>query len=233
MANPIVPTPDTLDNLKRCNKCGERKPISQFGLSARRPDGHDNSCLICRRKQSREYNSNPYVKELRKAVRERYNAKPESKEKNKARGKQRNKEQRHAYNREYHARNRERIVERKREYRAANHALIAGQLRQYRQTDAGKAANRAGKHRRRARKLAAGGTFTVADLAAIRAAQTDKHGKLRCWKCGKPIKGTPHLDHWMPISKGGRNDAGNLHYMHRKCNLEKYAKLPTEIGRLI
>jgi 5-methylcytosine-specific restriction endonuclease McrA len=101
-------------------------------------------------------------------------------------------------------------------------------------------------HKRRAKLRGNGGTYTAADLAAIRAAQTDKRGRLICWKCNTPIIGddppphlpngvrlSPHLDHWIPLDKGGTNDAGNLHYMHGLCNLEKGAKTPTEIGRLI
>lgn len=79
----------------------------------------------------------------------------------------------------------------------------------------------------------AAGSVTADELWAIRAAQTDKRGQLICWKCGKPITDTPHLDHWYPVIRGGTSDAGNLHYMHAKCNLSKGAKHPTEIGRLI
>lgn len=87
--------------------------------------------------------------------------------------------------------------------------------------------------RRRARVVNAGGDCTADDLTSIRAAQTNAIGQLICWRCGKPITDTPHLDHWIPLSKGGTNDAGNLHYMHARCNLSKGAKLPTEIGRLV
>lgn len=86
---------------------------------------------------------------------------------------------------------------------------------------------------RRAREVSAGGRCTGEDLAAIRAAQTDKKGRLICWKCGKPIKSNPHLDHWIPLDKQGSSSAGNLHYMHARCNLSKGAKHPIEIGRLI
>lgn len=87
--------------------------------------------------------------------------------------------------------------------------------------------------RRRARKVGNGGNHTAADIVAIRAAQTDRKGRLICWRCGKPIIDTPHIDHWIPLKHGGQNDPGNLHYMHAKCNLSKGAKHPTEIGRLL
>lgn len=92
---------------------------------------------------------------------------------------------------------------------------------------------RAKNTRRRTRNQNGAGDVSGNDIAAIRAAQTDKQGRLICWRCCKPITGKPHLDHWIPLAKGGTNDPGNLHYMHAKCNLSKGAKLPHEIGRLI
>jgi hypothetical protein len=99
--------------------------------------------------------------------------------------------------------------------------------------DKRKAASDHGKHNRRARRRHASGTITKADIDAIRASQTDKRGRLICWRCNKPITGTPHLDHWIPLALGGTNGPGNLHYMHGLCNMSKGAKHPTEIGRLI
>jgi hypothetical protein len=87
--------------------------------------------------------------------------------------------------------------------------------------------------RRRSKKSQSTEQHKPGELAAIRAAQTDKKGRLICWKCGKPIIDTPHLDHWIPLDKDGSNGSGNLHFMHAKCNLEKGAKMPAEIGRLI
>ncbi len=92
---------------------------------------------------------------------------------------------------------------------------------------------RAKNHRRRARTAGAAGSYSTDDLAAIRAAQTDKQGRLRCWWCGKPIKGTPHLDHKIALAVGGSNDAGNLCYSCAPCNQSKSVKSPAEFaGRL-
>jgi hypothetical protein len=103
-----------------------------------------------------------------------------------------------------------------------------------------------GRAERRARVMNAEGTYTPDDLKAIRAAQTDRRGRLICWACEYPIIGDeppphrpngarlpPHLDHWIPLRHGGRNDAGNLHYMHGVCNLSKSDKMPAELGRLL
>jgi hypothetical protein len=86
---------------------------------------------------------------------------------------------------------------------------------------------------RRAIKMNAPVAVTAEDLAAIRAAQTDKKGRLICWRCHKPIKDSPDLDHFIPLAKGGSHTPGNLHYMHARCNRTKHAKHPHDLGMLI
>lgn len=43
-----------------------------------------------------------------------------------------------------------------------------------------------------------------------------------CACCTQPLNGLFHLDHKVPISRGGTNDESNLHLLLPKCNLEKY-----------
>jgi 5-methylcytosine-specific restriction endonuclease McrA len=78
------------------------------------------------------------------------------------------------------------------------------------------------------------GSYTPAELDAVLKAHTNpKTGELICAWCGKPIKGKYHIDHWIPLRRGGLNVAGNLRVMHGRCNLDKRAKLPQELGRLL
>lgn len=58
--------------------------------------------------------------------------------------------------------------------------------------------------------------------------------KRRCWWCGKNIKGNDyHVDHVIPIARGGSNDIGNLCIACPSCNLKKGARLASEaFGRL-
>jgi hypothetical protein len=210
--------------LKRCTKCGELKPREAFSCDRAKSDGLNIYCRDCTSESARKY----YIAN-RDRKHEYYaaNAKriSEQKREHYAANVEREKERK----REYYSAN----VKRIHEYRQTNAERIAERMSNYRKTPAGKASSAANHHHRRARKAGNGGAYTTAELADIRAAQTDKHGRLICWKCGKPIKDAPHLDHWTPLKHGGRNDAGNLHYMHKKCNLEKGAKMPTEIGRLL
>lgn len=98
-----------------------------------------------------------------------------------------------------------------------------------------KAQKKVVKARRRARILNASGSHTSVDIFLQRKAQTDKKGRLHCWWCGKIIKDEDyHLDHVIPLSRGGSNGADNIVLSCPKCNLAKSAKNPQEFaGRLI
>lgn len=120
------------------------------------------------------------------------------------------------------------------EYRVENREHIAEKQRQYRQSDRGKEIIRVKGLNRRARKRGNGGTHTAADIELVRKGQTNRKGKLICWWCDEPIEGAYHIDHRIPLSRGGTNDAGNLCLAHPTCNVKKHNKLPSEYnGRLI
>jgi len=53
----------------------------------------------------------------------------------------------------------------------------------------------------------------------------DKQNGL-CFYCNIPVNNSYHLDHYMPISKGGTNEKDNLVVACRFCNLSKKDKLP-------
>jgi len=58
--------------------------------------------------------------------------------------------------------------------------------------------------------------------------------KVRCYLCNKLIPmGHRHVDHIMPLSKGGAHRPSNLAVACDKCNLHKNNKLPEEMGVLI
>jgi len=88
--------------------------------------------------------------------------------------------------------------------------------------------NRAWGSLRRARILQAGGTYTKDDIIALLIAQESK-----CALCGKPFGPDGyHIDHFVPLSRGGTNDPSNLKLTHPVCNLRKGAKLPHELDFL-
>lgn len=81
---------------------------------------------------------------------------------------------------------------------------------------------------RDARRRAAEGSFTGKEWRAKL-----KLYKGYCHWCHKKIKGTPHADHVIALSKGGTNYIDNVVPSCAKCNLAKSAKSPLEFaGRL-
>lgn len=78
---------------------------------------------------------------------------------------------------------------------------------------------------RRARKRSNGVcAVTARDLERLWVRQDGE-----CYICHVKISGKPHLDHIIPIARGGRHAIGNLAWTHPKCNRNKHAKLFVEI----
>lgn len=77
------------------------------------------------------------------------------------------------------------------------------------------------------RKREAPGGHTSAELETLKRTQKG------CWWCGKPITDQHHIDHVVPLSRGGSNDISNLRVTCPPCNARKKDKLPAEFaGRL-
>lgn len=47
--------------------------------------------------------------------------------------------------------------------------------------------------------------------------------KGRCGICGITVYGDFHIDHVIPLSKGGEHSYANVQVAHPKCNQEKWA----------
>lgn len=82
---------------------------------------------------------------------------------------------------------------------------------------------RAHAENRRARKLAAGGHYTAAQIAAL--ADQQRH---RCANCGKSIRKGYEVDHIVPLTRGGTNDIRNIQLLCQSCNRRKHNKHPIE-----
>jgi 5-methylcytosine-specific restriction endonuclease McrA len=105
----------------------------------------------------------------------------------------------------------EEIRQKRKEYVRNNRALIRAHVRL--------------RHaRRKANKHGGGGKYKVSDIDYLFALQ-----KGNCVFCLQPlVKGHFHIDHYVPLAKGGTNDRSNLRLLHKKCNLTKGARDPAE-----
>jgi 5-methylcytosine-specific restriction endonuclease McrA len=105
-----------------------------------------------------------------------------------------------------------------RQFRAANRENCNEYCKRwYRQN---KDTKRATVNRRKARKLEAAGTATPSQIAA----RVSFYGG-RCAYCGGPYE---HLDHVIPLARGGSNWPANLRPACGPCNLSKHTRTPAE-----
>ncbi|MCA9367107.1 HNH endonuclease [Candidatus Kaiserbacteria bacterium] len=156
-------------------------------------------------------------------------------------------------NREYHQRNRARMNRISSKYYAENRDAMREKQREWQEQNPNWRKERYAKHKeeekryaklwikenpekrreydrnKRARRKMAEGTHTADDIKALYEGQGGK-----CWYCGIDVGDDYHVDHFIPLSKGGSNDVGNLRISCPKCNMQKHAKDPHEwSGRLL
>ncbi len=79
---------------------------------------------------------------------------------------------------------------------------------------------RANNHRRRAYERNNGGTHVSADIQ-----QQYKNQRGKCYYCKKKVGKTYHVDHVIPLSKGGSNGPENIVIACPRCNLRKNANI--------
>jgi 5-methylcytosine-specific restriction endonuclease McrA len=148
----------------------------------------------------------------------------------------------------YRAKNKEKIVVASAAYYAANVEKVSARGAKYRAANPGKvkaqhgrdyAANKgrfkANTRNRRARKKAAEGTHTEAQIQVLFGKQRGKCAYHQV--CGNDIKKGYHADHIVAIVNGGSNWIRNIQLLCQPCNSRKNARDPVvfaqKIGLLI
>lgn len=225
-------TPEPLK--KRCSKCGVEYPATSEYFSSRKDslDGLRGQCKKCRCAYMAEENIKyPEKYQARRAA--EYAKNREKQRVSHAAYRATHAEELRVKKAAWYAEHRDEQLARAAARRVGHEKEAYIYQVTYRATPEGKINRQASHQRRRARKNGNGGSYTPAELQAVLAAHTDAKGRLRCALCGKPITGKYHIDHWIPLSKGGANEVGNLRVLHGRCNLRKAAKLPQELGKLL
>lgn len=215
---------------KKCTSCKKYLPstLDFFYVSKYYKDGLTYYCKECLKSQARAYEQRKTQEERSAYYKTRYqNNKHTILERQKQYNKN-NLEKVRAMKRRYYPTHREEIKEYQREYYIKNTDHIKNRVRNWKQNN--KQQVRSINANRRALKKRSGGTFNDKDIALQFSAQ----GKI-CWWCDSPIElETCHIEHRVPISRGGTNWPDNIVLSCIRCNLSKGPKLPGEwCGRLL
>lgn len=154
-----------------------------------------------------------------------------------------NTERAHEYMQQYREENKAALLEQKKQYHLKHRERHLREFKAYDAKHADRrklqrrshyAANaprlRVALHQRRAKRRNAPGRYTERDVALLLRSQ-----KQLCWWCGKKVDpDNYHVDHRIPLSRGGTNYPENLCIACPTCNLSKHNKLPQEwSGRLL
>jgi 5-methylcytosine-specific restriction endonuclease McrA len=214
---------------KKCTKCGIEKDLSEFNIDKRNHNRARSRCKACEKEYRIQYreNNRERVRILKKKAHEV--------------DRERHGDRIRAYAQTYYAQNQDYLRAQSRAYQASHRAENKKHCKEYYETNKENERqrvlrwmhehpemHRAADARRRARKQQAGGEHTAEDIKRQRECQ-----KWRCWWCGKKCKKQYHVDHLVPLAKGGHNGPDNIVIACPTCNLSKNDKLPEEwVGKL-
>lgn len=217
--------PALFSNTKTCTKCkGEyNKTPDNFPPRKLSRDGYDSWCRGCHRAITNEYHQNNKT---------RLNSKNKS-------WREENKEYRQEYLTRYETEHKEERKKKNSNYRANNREKVLLSYKSYRNSypDRTKQANkrwannnpekvREISNRKRLRLLMVGGRFTAEDIKNLYHQQNGQ-----CFYCGIVVGKSYHIDHYIPLSRGGSNFPTNLRIACPFCNLSKGNKMPEDFQR--
>lgn len=120
----------------------------------------------------------------------------------------------------YYAKCPEKRKENNRKYYAKNSEKVKGYVKKYRQTFMGRLIIKQKNIKRRGN-----GSIKTSTIEQIINENILKYGVITCEKCKKQCFDNYHIDHIVPVSKGGNNSYNNLQILCAKCNLEKHTEI--------
>ena len=229
-----------MKSIKTCTKCKQEKIIIEFSKDKSKTDGISSHCKECvktykskNKERTSEYNRN-YQKENKTKIHlqstEYYKINKDNINSNKKEYRKLNSSYISTYNKAYYNQNADKILNQKKTYRESNRELYLFKLKSYQKTDKFKISHRNIQHKRRS--ITKQGDVTTRQLLEL-----EQNAKV-CYWCNVSLKKVKiHIDHYIPLSKGGLHTVSNLVVSCPKCNQSKCAKDPLKfansIGRLL
>ena len=183
---------------KICSKCGRELSLDNFYKKKDGKYGVSSICKDCSNAISKEYYENN---------REKINLRCKE-------YRETNKEKISLCNKEYHEKNKEKIKLQMKEYRENNKEHYKDLFKKYYENNKDK--YKEYNHKRRALKVGNGGSYTKAQWL-----DTLEYFDYKCAYTGECIKHSCHVEHIVPISKGGTSYIWNLVPSTASANLSK------------
>lgn len=192
---------------KKCPKCNTVKDLDEFYKNRTKKDGHTVYCKACISAYSKEYHSTH-----KEECRERLNKwRNENREYVRQRDRDYYKntlDAQHAKDKRYRDSHPQERAEHNKNYRESHREYFHNKVRE----------------RRALKNSTSDGTITVEFESKLLLEQ-----KGTCAYCGCDLSETGmHLDHIIPLSRGGTHTASNVHWVCPRCNLSKGNKLESE-----
>ena len=207
---------------KKCPKCGEIKLIDQFYKNVTRRDGLTSWCKECSNESHKNYvkDNSEHMKEY---GRKRYWENPEHHRKIRRKSNVTNAESIKEARKIYYQNNKDKILEKDKEYYQRNKSAINKRNNEYYQRNKDLFKIKAINRKKRV-KYISDGTIKLESLNKMYEEQNHK-----CAYCGCDLEeNQKHLDHILPISRGGKHTIKNVHWTCAECNLSKGNKTEEE-----
>ena len=198
--------------MKTCTKCTTEKEITEFRKRAGASDGLNSQCRSCESAQKKEYYLNNKEEILLKN--KSYSSTPI--------GRQKGLEYRRN---QYEKRDKKTLKEKAHNYYIKNREKIKKQAAEYKKTAEGIASTKKMRIQRSLINVTSDNTVTASALTKLREVQSNC-----CYYCNLTLLegSSTHLDHYVPLSKGGQHSIFNVVWSCASCNLKKGAQMPVE-----
>ena len=186
--------------MKRCAKCKQDKDVNDFNKNKSKSDGRTTECKLCVKQYNAKYReeNKDYFQEYQTKYWKENSAELATQKK------------------EYIANNKSAHLKRQHNWYVKNIDDIKIRISQYKK-DHPEQYQIYGSKRRALKKTAISDKFVYQDII-------DKYGN-RCVYCGGAFT---HIDHYVPLSKGGSHTLENVRPSCETCNLTKSNKLPED-----
>jgi 5-methylcytosine-specific restriction endonuclease McrA len=230
---------EAMEQGKTCTKCGEWKIFERFSKNKGNKDGFLYQCKECEKRYLQK--NKERIKERDKQYRQKNKEQIIERRKKHY---QKNAEQIKEQTKQYREDNKERIKEYKKQYWQDNNE----RFKKYRQNNIKRIKEYHKKYYKNNYDIFYQGVVKrrsykhKVNFKPFERQQILERDKWACQSCGIKVhdrrKGdwnTPdkaHIDHIIPISKGGNSEPNNLQILCRTCNLSKYDKVEKQLSLL-